>query len=239
MTTRAVTLSKVYLDAFDLSADTNAVSVEFDAGPEDASVLDGSGARKYGPTLESGRFSLGGLWQGGTDKVNEILAGRFAVNDSLLTLVPETGTDGDAVYSCRVLVAQYDAITGTVGNLLKYKASGEFTGTAFKGIQLASGAKASTGTGTILNPGAVSATQKLYGSLHVLAVSGGTLTVKIQSAPTVGFAAPVDRITFAGVTVRGVQWATPVAGAITDAFWRATWTLTAGTATIMVSMGIQ
>lgn len=240
MAPRAIVASKVWLDTFDVSSDLTAFALSLDANPEDISVLDGSGTRRYSPMLESGSFSLAGIWQAGTDKINEILATRFALQNTLLTVVPETGADLEAAYLLRVLEAQYDGIVGAVGSALRFKASGGLSNACVRGFLLSSGNKAASGNGSVLTLAGPILGQKLYGSLHVLSMTGGgTLTCKIQSAPTLGFAAPVDRISFAGTTVRTTQWATPVAGPITDGFWRATWTLTAGSAVIAISLGIQ
>lgn len=81
-------------------------------------------------------------------------------------------------------------------------------------------------TGFVL--GAVSATQKLYAALHVTAASGTTpnLVVKLQSDDASGFLSPTDRVTFTAATAVTSQYATPVAGAITDTYYRASATIT-------------
>lgn len=90
--------------------------------------------------------------------------------------------------------------------------------------------KTSSDAGDVTAMAGPAAGQYLYAGLHVAAVSGTspTLDVKIQSAALVGFGSPTDRVTFSQVTDAGArtsQWATPVAGAITDGFWRVTYTL--------------
>jgi hypothetical protein len=75
--------------------------------------------------------------------------------------------------------------------------------------------------------GAATATQHLYGVLHVLAVSGTnpTLDVVIQSDDAEGFASGTTRGTFTQKTAVGSQFLTPVAGPVTDTHWRCTWTI--------------
>ena len=94
---------------------------------------------------------------------------------------------------------------------------------------------------TSFNVGAVSATQYLYGALHVTADVFTSATVKIQSDATGAFSgAETDRITFGAVTGIDYEWATPVAGAITDAYWRAVVSAFSGTSMVYtVEMGIQ
>lgn len=89
-------------------------------------------------------------------------------------------------------------------------------------------ARTATGNGTSVTGVAVPATKRLYASLHVLGVSGTstpTITVKVQSDDNSGFTSPIDRITFNAATAVGSQISRTSIGAITDTFWRATWTI--------------
>lgn len=100
-----------------------------------------------------------------------------------------------------------------------------------------------TGTtnGTAYQLGAVSATQTIYGALHVFAASGTTpsITVKVQS-DTVGFASPTDVLTFTAATGPTSEWKS-AAGAITDDYWRVTYTISGTTPVfgIALALGIQ
>lgn len=243
MAPRAFTNAKCYLDAWDISGDLNAIGLQTSADPQDATVF-GLDTRKFIPGLKVAKVSHAGIWQTGTDKIDEVLFSKFALQNTLMTVAGETGAEGEIAYFLRILQGSYNPMAGgQVGELLKFAVAGEASDSIVRGILLTNALRSSTGNGTIFNPGAVAAGQKLYAGLHVLSVTGGpTVTVKIQSAATGGFGSPTDRITFAGVTVKGSQWATPVAGAITDAFWRATWTFAGGagpTCLFLVTMGIQ
>ncbi len=61
----------------------------------------------------------------------------------------------------------------------------------------------------------------------MVAASGTTptLDVTIESDDGVGMGSPTTRINFAQATAIGAQWATPVAGAIADDWWRVAYTL--------------
>jgi hypothetical protein len=88
-------------------------------------------------------------------------------------------------------------------------------------------ARTTTGTGTGIQLGAVTAAQRMYCNLHVLSISGTgtpTITVKLQSSVDNTFASPTDRIVFTAATALGGQ-ASSALGAITDQWWRAQWTI--------------
>jgi hypothetical protein len=85
---------------------------------------------------------------------------------------------------------------------------------------------AATGSSTGAQLGAVSATQRVWAVVHFLTAGGTTpsITVKVQSDNNSGFTSPTDRITFTAATTKGGQFGSAV-GAITDDYWRATWTV--------------
>jgi len=123
---------------------------------------------------------------------------------------------------------------GSIGELATFSVKAESVGSKMiRGHVLENGstARIATGTGTILELGAVGAAQYLYGTLHVIAAAtavGDTLNVEIESDALIGFATPTTQIAFTEVLGNGgvtYEWATPVAGEITDTFWRAKWTI--------------
>ena len=166
----------------------------------------------------------------------------IAVADVPMTVGAQTGADGEIAYFFKALLGEYKP-GAAVGDMFGFQASGDDSGGdgLIRGTIMGVGAKTVTGTGSIVQLGAVSAAQKLYAALHVTAFASITnVIVKIQSATLVGFGSPTDRITFSTATGLTSQYATPVAGAITDQFWRAVWTITgAGSVSIVVPVGIQ
>lgn len=100
--------------------------------------------------------------------------------------------------------------------------------------------RTATSTSTGVQQGSVSATQKAYAALHVTHFTAGTLDVIVQSDDNSGFTTPTTRFTFtqaAGVTS---QWASPLAGAVADDWWRVSWTIAGGgTWKFAVGFGIR
>lgn len=152
----------------------------------------------------------------------------FPVSVSLVRPVAE----GSIVYAFKAMSSAYQQ-TFPVGAAAGFSASfecGSGDQRVTRGVHLVSRAAAKTATGASTggNYGAVTATQKAYAYLFVPTVSGTspTLDVIIQSDDNSGFTTPVTRMTFTqetGVTA-GYQ-ALSVAGAITDTYWRASWTI--------------
>lgn len=144
--------------------------------------------------------------------------------------VSPTGADGDVGYFTNAFESTYQSF-GQSGEPAPFTLDARSVSPMVRGTLLTpwNTARSATGSGTARQAGAVAANQYLYAALHVHAGTGGTLTVKVQSDDNAGMTSPADRVTFTATTGRTSQWATPVAGAITDTYWRASWTVTGGT----------
>jgi hypothetical protein len=137
--------------------------------------------------------------------------------------------DGSLAYLWRGIPLSFTPLEGNAGELAMGRVSGQSsTGPVVRGRLLHPGstARSSSSSGTAQQLGAVTSDKSLYAALHVLAVSGTTpsLTVKVQSDDSSGMTTPTDRITFSAANAVGYQWGS-VAGAITDDYWRVTWTI--------------
>lgn len=225
MASQILSNAKLYAAGFDFSGDMNGLALKYAAEMKDSTTLIDT-TRTRRPGLRDISFQHEGYWNGGAGAVDDALFNSvLGVNDVPMTIAPLTGAEGEVVYSFKADAAAY-APGAKIGEMLAFSVSGGGDGPLLQGLMLQNQARVASGNGTVFNPGAILAAQKLYGVLHVLSVSGaGTIIVKIQSAPTVGFGAPVDRIVFTTAAAIGGQFAVPIPGAITDAFWRATWTI--------------
>lgn len=147
-----------------------------------------------------------------------------------LSPLPAGSTYGSVGYTMNAASFSYTPVQAEHGQLAMGVLGGVGTGVAVRGFCLhpPATARTSSSSGTAVQIGAVSVTQRLYAALHVTSVSGTpTLDVKVQSAATEG-GSYTDRITFTQVSTSITsQWAN-VAGAVTDTWWRVTWTI-AGT----------
>lgn len=237
---------KLFVDGWDLSGDHNAIALNHAAEILDTSTFGDTTRTRIGgvKTLD---FAHEGLWNGGVDKIDEVLFGRIGLSDVPVTIAPKqtaspAGTEGETGFFFNSLHAEY-SFGGVFGEMLAFNVSGEATDDLIRGTILLNAAKTASGNGTAFQVGAVLAAEKLYAVLHVLAVSGTTptLDVKVQSDDASGFPSATDRITFTQKTAIGSQMATPISGAITDDWWRVNYTIGGGSPsfTFAVLIGIQ
>lgn len=233
---------KFYIGGYDLSGDHNEISLSYEAEIKDSTAM-GSTARTKLPGLVNATGELNAFYEAGSGEADTVLAAVHGVADSVITISPDGGDDGEVAYTMQGIVANY-VPQGSIGEIFVLKTTLEGSGLLIRGTIMGAGAKTATGNGTARQLGAVSATQKLYASLHVLAVSGTdpTLDVIICSDNAENMLDPTTKITFTQKTAIGSQWATPVAGSITDDWWQARWTITGTntpTFTILVTVGIK
>lgn len=242
MAIQVLTQAKLWVDAWDLSGDMNKIAMNYGAELQDATTFGNQGGKARKGGLKSTALALEGFWSGGTDLVDEVLWNRIGLVSVPLTLSPGAGLAGDPAFSFLAGFAQYTP-GASVGEMLAFSLDAESSDDALiRGILLRNSIESAGGNGTAFAQGLVGTGQKLWATLHVLAIAGGgTWTFKVQS-DTSGFPSPIDRITFNAVTVKGSQWAVPVAGPIaTDDNWRATWSVAGGAGnsiTFAMFMGI-
>ncbi len=234
---------KLYSGGYNLSGDVNEMSFEYEF--KEVPAFDFSSTAEYSiPGLPKIAYDLKGAVQmnSPTLAVEDILMAQIVTLDNPLTFCALTGADGDIAYFTKACGFTYSP-GAPVGDLYKYQAKGAGSGEVLvRGQMAATGAKTVTGTGTALNLGAVTAAQKVYAALHVVAASGAapTLDVIVESDDAQGFATPVTRATFAQQNAISSAFVS-AAGPITDTWWRAKWTIGGGgpSFTVAVVIGIQ
>jgi hypothetical protein len=232
---------KLYLAGYDLSGDHNELGLSYQCDIKDVTTF-GRASKAKLAGLKSFVGNHKGLWNDAATGVDKVLFDNLALADQVMTLFGVSGAEGEVAYSGKSVQGLYSP-GAKIGDLLAFTVKIEGTGDLIQSTCLKNGTVTATGNGTAYNLGAVSSSQKLYAALHIIAVSGSTpsLTVKIQSDDAQAFSTPTDRITFNAMTAIGAQWATPVAGPITDTWWRANWTVSGSTPsfTVVVVVGIQ
>lgn len=245
VTGRILTSPKIYIGGYDVTGYHNKISAPISREMLDAQQFGANGKQRL-----AGLWDLvmthSGFWTGGTTAIDAVL--RNLPGNNVLTLCPEAGLTGESsAWFCNIMTSKYET-GGKVGGLTG------FTGVAalqsgepvINGTILKAGTITATGEGSGYDLGTVSANQKIYAAMHVTATSGNanrTLDVIIQSAEPgdTSFTAPTTRMTFAQVTTTvGAQYLTPINGAITGQYWRASWTRggTSGSFTFIVTFGI-
>ena len=232
MPAQVLTNVKLLVDGRDMSGQMNAIGVEYGVDALDGTVY-GVDTRVNASGLKTTTMSHQGYWAAADDKhVFDRIGGKATVS-----ILPSGSSEGDVAYFNEVIHSTY-TLGGAVGELLPFSFDSEAAGPLVKGVVLNNFVQVTgNGNSTGEQVGAVSAGESLYAALHITALTGGTLTVSIQSDNNSGFTSPITQATFTAATVPGAELKI-VAGAITDDYWRAVWTLTGGSATFIVSAGI-
>ncbi|MFA5376964.1 MAG: hypothetical protein WC455_14535 [Dehalococcoidia bacterium] len=234
--------TKILIGGFDYSPGLNQVGLTLKKAPKPDPAF-GDGAQSIALGLQTFELIYSGYLDMNANNQDEEQTNWGEV-DTVLTICPEN-VDVEAIAYCTKKAASETSWDGTIGDKAAFSGAAFSSGQGVvRGLVLASGEKTTTVNGAAVEAGAVGATQYLYGVLHITGVSGTdnpTATVKIQSAPASNFASPTDRIEFTASTEVEAQWATPVAGEITDTFWRAVVTIsgTNPSLTVYCVMAIQ
>ena len=157
--------------------------------------------------------------------------------DTIVTICPATGADGEVAYSFRSAQQSYTPIDGAVGDVAGFNVNATGSDKLMRGTILKNATTAVTGDGdgTAYNLGAVSATQKVYAAIHTHSIDGGALSVTIYSDDAEGMVSPTPRIPMSKTTGVTSQWY-ELAGPVTDTWWRASWYYTGTAAKFVIVM---
>lgn len=235
---------RLYVDGADLTGYSNKAEMSASAANLDRTTFGSGGYKERVGGVFDGKAMLEGFWQAGDlSQPDDMWWANLGVSTVPLTGVPTGGNVGDLAYLTRGLADDYK-FGAKHGDLVAWSAQLDTNWPVARGkIMHPQGtARTTTGNGTGVQLGAVSAVQRMYACLHVLSIAGTatpSITVKLQSDTSNAFAAPTDRITFNAATALGGQ-ASSVLGAVTDTWWRVVWTITGTTPSFLfaVSAGI-
>lgn len=229
---------QVWLGGYDLTGVINSLATDYGSEARDVATLGENtriqlaGLRTLSATLEGYLDTAGGI--------DEELFNRIGLHDAPFSFAAVDAAEGDVAYTFEALWSQYSP-GAAIGEVLAFSGAAQAGGST--GLQRGTlmhprASEAVTGNGTARQLGAVSANQKLYGALHVLAGSG-TLDLVVESDDAGGFGTPTTQMTFAQQTGIGFDLPLPVSGPITDDFWRLSWTIGGGPFTFVCILAIQ
>lgn len=179
--------------------------------------------------LKSGQVSMDLMSDAAANGLDDRLWG-YAGTSGVTQSFSIGSAAGSVAYTMQSQWSSYTPWTGAPGDLATGSLQCVSSGVIARGVLLAGDGTAvtSSSTSTPFQVGALSASQRMYVGLHVTAVSGTspTLAVVLQSDNGVGFASPTNRATLTTETnlTAGYQ-STSVAGAVTDDWWRVSYTL--------------
>lgn len=218
----------VIVGGVDLSCDTSATSVSLNTDALDVTALCGDGTREYIPGLKSAEFSHEGFWD--PLVTADVVYNRIrAASDVIPMTFAVAGTAGSRAYTGQTIHTSY-AEQAEVGTPYNYTASGVMSGKVSRGflLQPAATEVTASGNGTAVQLGAAASGEKVYSSLHVIEITGGTspdIAVTADSDDASGFASGVTRLTHATLDAVGSDFQ-ELAGPVTDTWWRSSYTIT-------------
>lgn len=220
----------VWVAQYDFSAWMNAVALNAKAETPETTAMGVTSKQRLGGLLDHA-FEANGWWdaEAVTGNPDHYLFDEVGLAFPAVSL-SATGAINDTAYLLRPELTEYSP-GAKVGDVMAFKLHGEGSGLLVKGsILLPKANRSISANSTGVQLGAVTAGQSIYAALHVFTESGTDsphLDVKIQSHDDNSFGGgTVDRITFAQKSAAGYEWATPVAGPITDTWWRVVYTIT-------------
>ena len=222
-----------FYGGYDLTSHINEVALELSAEPLDDSTM-GDAWRSRIAGAKDVSFNHKGYV--------EFAEPDATLEAALATAVVQTmsvdGTDGAVAYMLVGLEVTYQ-LFGDYGSVAPFMVQGSGS----NGFGAPAGkllypkqtiAAADNGTGQQL--GAVAAGERLYTTVHCF-TAGTTVDVIVESDDNSGFTSATTRSTTT-VTATGGTWVTPVAGAITDDWWRVRIATITGSFSLAAAVGI-
>lgn len=217
----------LYLGAYELSGILNNITIEADSELPETSCF-GATARQFVRGLRGVRFGCAGYFDPAAGYDGALFDAWQSTSDQIFTACNENSA-GNLAWFMRGAVPNY-GLGGSFGQAATVTLNGQSTvAPLVRGTVMArSTAAASSGAGSGYQLGAVGATESIYAALHVFSVDGTDpeLDVIIESDADGNFAAgATTRLTFTTATDVGAEWKEAGPGAITDQYWRASYTI--------------
>lgn len=240
--------SRVFVSGADLSGWSNEIEVKEAWEAKKVTNWRSGGAEELLAGLGGVEISGGGQWEAGDlGKPDDSFWGNRRVIEPW-SIAPNSTSDlgyGGLVYLTQALRTDIKLLDA-VGEVAPWKAEAKGSWPLARGLSMhPSGTpRTVTGNATVVDFGAgPAAGQSVYVCLHVLSVAagGGSLTIGVQSATTLGFGSPTTRGTFnASTAISGQSMKILTPG--TDRYWRVTYTIAGGTSPsflFMASLGFD
>jgi hypothetical protein len=241
-----LTNMRIFAGATDLTGAANNVDLEATAEALDVTTfgsVDANGVlwKEMLPSIEGANVTVGGFWEAGSASfVDDDQWANFG-GIGPWSIGPTFGTEGTLAYLINAVRTNY-SLLGATRTVAPFNAQALATGAVARGAVLLSPgtARTASGAGTVVQLGAVPAGRAVRAGIHVVSIAGTTPTMQVilQSAAAIGFASPTTRATFTLVNgaagTRAAEWQTGAVGAITDQFWRMSYTITGTTPSYLV-----
>ena len=211
-----------WLGAYNFADQINALAIDYGSEAQNNTILTDSNVSNIG-----GLFTFGFAFQGFSDhSAADGVAFTNIGSSAPLVSATESGTEQEIAYLVNTKQLSVTPIQGSVGDMAGLEVTGNSADRLIRGVLECNRTAAATSTSTGIQQGSVSATQKMYASLHVTAASGSspTLDCVVQSDDNAAFTSATSRIVFTQATTTTSEFSS-VSGAITDDYWRVSFTI--------------
>ena len=234
------------VDEFDFSGEMNQVEIDIQNNPAPVTAF----ADTHETFVEGKRtfaVDFTGFWNTASNNFDGEMFTDLTTTGRALGIYPDEMTDGKFGWEGTSIPGPQERSAQIGGAILMSVNWKGDTGLIETTVLNRDTALSSTENGTAYQAGAVSATQKVFARVRLLAAPGGSgsndLDITIESDNASGFSSATTRLTF--TTLNQGSSAThedqETNGAITDDWWRAVMTISGGgsrTFNILVTLGI-
>ena len=235
----ALTDALILFSSYNLSGDLNKVGVDLSAGEETDTTFGDTYHSRPGGQLADVTMSAEGFWQSAASAAPDPVAVNALGSAGTTVTVADLSTSGAAAYLLGVHEGTYtqkDEI-GAVRPFTLACSGSSGTGPIRGRLLLPVTTVTGNSNGTGYQLGTVGSSAYMYAAIHVLA-AGTTADIIIESDDNANFTSATTRSTTT-VTTTGTPAVGPVAGAITDDYWRVRTANVTGTFSIAVAVGIK
>lgn len=236
--------ARLFAVGADLTGASNKIELSGEVEDKETTNYYSGGHKELLGGLASAELSAEGQWEAGdTTKVDNASWAQLG-GVGPWTACPDNAAVGDLAYVTQCLRSSY-SLGGSVGDVAPWSGKGSSSWPLVRGQMAhpAGTARTSTGTGTAVQLGAVTAGRRLYAALHVLSVAGTTpsITARVESDADASFASPTTQLTFTAATAAGGEALRTTGTAITDTWFRVAWTISGTTPSFLfaASFGIR
>jgi hypothetical protein len=236
----------VYIDGYDFSGKMQQADVTLDLELHDETTFRTNGTRAMRGGLINNKISMKGFVDfdeinaGAEDSLDLKMFTDIGIDTPIGSICPEGVDIGDPALLAEWVHANYSP-GAEVGALLMFTINAEGRSRATRGNVLNAALTAVTGAGNSASKtqvGAITSDMQGVAHLHVVFIDGGTLTVSLRSDANGAAGGETVRHAFAGFTDVGSERAL-IPGAITDAFWDASWTFSGTSCLFLVTFGVE
>lgn len=232
---------RLFTGGADLTGNSNKVEISTEVEDKDATNYGSNGWKEVLGGLSSAEFSGEGQWEAADPGKVDDNAWTELGGVGAWTVGVHGAAVGDLAYFTKALRSTYK-LGDEVGEIAPWESEAKSSWPLVRGqIGHPPGtARTATGTGTGLNLGAVASGDRLYASLHVLSVAGTTpsITARVESDDTSGFASPTTQLTFTAATAQSGETLRTAGTDITDTWYRLAWTITGTSPSFMFTAAL-